>query len=74
MSSPDELAARAIQDIRDLVELARTELAEAQGGELSLDSLQIISYWLARAWEAGRDYEIQRTAAANAARRNAFDG
>lgn len=68
-----ENAERAIQDLREILELVRMELAESIGGELSLDSIQVISYWLARAWEAGRDYEIHRAAEARAARRIAFD-
>lgn len=68
-----QLAKQAIRELWDILELARLELADALGGELSIDQIRVISYWLSRAWEAGRDYEIHRAAEARATRRIAFD-
>lgn len=45
-----------IQDMREIIELARIDLAHAEGGPLTPDALRMLSYWIVRAWEAGVSY------------------
>lgn len=61
MTPPHGLGAeRMIEVLREIQELARIDLAREVGGELSQPALRLLSYWLARAWEAGSDYERER--------------
>ena len=52
--------ARAIETLRQIQELARDELAHEMGGALTPGTLRSLSYWIARAWEAGNDAERKR--------------
>lgn len=53
----DKEAERAIEALRQIQTLARDELATKLGGAMSAETMRILSYWIARAWEAGRDYK-----------------
>lgn len=61
MSPPTLLAARAIEALRDLLELARIEMAKAFGNEPPPSVQRVLAYWLARAWEAGVEYQKSRS-------------
>ncbi len=49
----DPKIAQAIEDIRDLVTLASSDLEQAMGGPLTLEALRSLRNWVARAYEAG---------------------
>lgn len=53
-------AERMIEVLREIQELARIDIAKAEGGELSQITIRALGYWLARAWEAGNAYEKER--------------
>ena len=46
---------RAIETLREYTELARIEQSAAMTGPLTMRAIKVLSYWLARAWEAGVD-------------------
>lgn len=48
---------RAIETLREYTELARIELSAAMTGPLTMRAIKVLSYWLARSWEAGVDYQ-----------------
>lgn len=51
---------RAIEILREIQELCRIDVARSIGGAISQATLRVISYWIARAWEAGVDYQKSR--------------
>lgn len=55
MSSPSEELRRAIQALRELFQLAVSDVELKLGGPLGVEAQKSFRFWLARAYEVGRD-------------------
>lgn len=55
----DPQTKRFVEDLRQLVELAASDIERAQG-PLTLEAQRKLRFWLSRAFELGRDYALER--------------